>query len=1172
MFTITQSTTVSARGSAWVRARLWGTLLLGLLMLDTSQPAAADERPQTQHVALRELSKQLAEQLKARRTQLYFDLLSATSGPQQVLNDAPDIQLMYIDERGNPVYYTVHNLNAAKTISTDDVWPGGSGGFSLNGSGTVLGELGIWDAGAVLSTHQEYAGRVTQMDSPDSTHYHATHVAGTMIAAGVDAAAKGMSYAATLAAYDWSSDGSEMAAAAAAGMNASNHSYGFITGWYYTGVVWYWFGDITISTTEDYSFGFYGFAARDWDVIAYNAPYYTICKAAGNDRNDYGPGPGGGHYVWDGGWVWSTDTRDLDGGADGYDCIGPKGNAKNIITVGAVEDIPGGYTGPGGVVMSSFSSWGQTDDGRIKPDIVANGVGLYSTDDDANNDYRTLSGTSMSSPNTSGSINLLVRHYEETHNGTTPLASTMKAVVIQTANEAGPDAGPDYMFGWGLMNTLKAAEFIEDDAEGRAMIVEEGLADSEVDTNTVWSNGVIPLRITIAWTDPPGTPPTPSLNPTDLMLVNDLDIRLEHLATSTVYYPYRLDPSNPANAATTGDNYRDNVEHIYVSAPPAGEYELTVSHKGTLASAQYYSLVVNYCCVDSDGDGYGDPDVAENACMDDNCPDDYNPDQADSDSDDVGDVCDNCPDVTNQDQADGDNDGVGDACDNCLTVANPDQANSDTDLLGDACDNCPSVYNPDQTDLDGDDVGDVCDNCPLVYNPGQEDLDCNGVGDACEPECTPALEIEWEAIDYCPGSHLANAGTYTSDGGYVIAGFPPIKGNSCGQQEFEWAGLWSSTSIRGLVQTTDGGYIAAGDYTEDFHNDIYMVKLDATGSVTWQRWNSAGPSKDRANAVCQLSDGSYVAAGYTLSGGYYAGVITKRSAAGQHLWTEVHPGIDTDNRYYDVTETPSGNLVLAGLKHDDLENDDCALYVVTDASGTIIDQYCFDPEPYTSRGSTGPPTTGSGLYAVAIATTNPLTFVFAGYSGSDLFVKLRDQDLNSLATYLYDGSEWSVARDIKTTSDGGFIVAGSTSGLTVGHFLALKLDSDLNFEWDTTFDLTSGGMATFVDETSDGGYMVGGYTYPSYTHHVVKFRPPTTSCCMPPIRGNVDYDPGDAIDISDLVYLIDYMFNGGPAPVCWAEANVDGIGPDDASGIDMSDLVYLIDYMNTGGPPPPSCP
>ena len=102
----------------------------------------------------------------------------------------------------------------------------------------------------------------------------------------------------------------------------------------------------------------------------------------------------------------------------------------------------------------------------------------------------------------------------------------------------------------------------------------------------------------------------------------------------------------------------------------------------------------------------------------------------------------------------------------------------------------------------------------------------------------------------------------------------------------------------------------------------------------------------------------------------------------------------------------------------------------------------------------------------------------------------------------------------------------------------------------------------------DGGAGVG-YQYPAWDGPYC-FTVGYDACCMPPIRGNVDYDPDDAIDIGDLVYLVDFMFTAGPPPPCWAEANVDGLLDDDA--IDISDLVYLIDYMFTGGPPPVACP
>ncbi|MDH4032390.1 MAG: hypothetical protein OEV80_01165, partial [candidate division Zixibacteria bacterium] len=75
-----------------------------------------------------------------------------------------------------------------------------------------------------------------------------------------------------------------------------------------------------------------------------------------------------------------------------------------------------------------------------------------------------------------------------------------------------------------------------------------------------------------------------------------------------------------------------------------------------------------------------------------------------------------------------------------------------------------------------------------------------------------------------------------------------------------------------------------------------------------------------------------------------------------------------------------------------------------------------------------------------------------------------------------------------------------------------------------------------------------------------------TDCCNLPIRGNIDCDSYDLIDLIDLVYLIDWMFNGGPGPVCWREANVDGSGHDSltfetTSEITITDLVYLVEYL-----------
>jgi hypothetical protein len=68
------------------------------------------------------------------------------------------------------------------------------------------------------------------------------------------------------------------------------------------------------------------------------------------------------------------------------------------------------------------------------------------------------------------------------------------------------------------------------------------------------------------------------------------------------------------------------------------------------------------------------------------------------------------------------------------------------------------------------------------------------------------------------------------------------------------------------------------------------------------------------------------------------------------------------------------------------------------------------------------------------------------------------------------------------------------------------------------------------------------------------------------MRGNVDADPADEVTVSDLIYLVDYMFSGGPEPTCPKEADIDG-----SLTIDVSDLIYLVDYMFTGGYAPLPC-
>ena len=505
--------------------------------------------------------------------------------------ETPDGGIVILDRisaSGVPEFKSTLNTNAAKTVKTNHVQAGGRTNLNLTGAGYTIAQ---WDGGRVRTTHQEFTtNRVTQIDGSTTLSAHATHVAGTMVARGASTnGAQGMATAATLRAFDFSNDVTEMAQEANTGLKLSNHSYGTPAGFNYNSSLnrWEWLGDENISMVTDYRFGYYDNTARNWDQIAVNAPFYLMVKSAGNDRNDYTSGT---HWVFrSGNWVSTTQARNADGP---YDCLSTYSCSKNILSVGSVLDIPNGYVSSTGVIISSFSSGGPTDDGRIKPDIVGNGQDLYSCNSTADNAYYTSQGTSMSSPNVTGSIALLNSFYFSKY-ARHMRSSTTKALVLHTADEAGPGEGPDYTFGWGLMNTERAALLIADSLD-RNPIFEKTLGNKDTMMLNLYSNGIEPLRVTIAWIDPAGNVSPPALNNRAIKLINDLDLRIID-SVGTEYMPYKLNYNSPAAAATKGDNLVDNVEQVYIAAPAAGNYRVRVTHKGNLAgnSPQAFSMVIS---------------------------------------------------------------------------------------------------------------------------------------------------------------------------------------------------------------------------------------------------------------------------------------------------------------------------------------------------------------------------------------------------------------------------------------------------------------------------------------------------------------------------------------------------------------------------------------------------
>lgn len=498
----------------------------------------------------------------------------------QEFEDGTVIQLVDVVD-GIPMYYKTHNLGAAITTRANQLWPGGSVGVTITGQG--YDKVSLWDGGAVRTTHQEFnnegSSRVIKGDNASSLSSHATHVAGTIIAGGVNSNAKGMAYQGQVKAYDWNNAESEMSIAALNGMEISNHSWGYIRGWNWTGSTWQWQGTPGISPTEDYMFGFYNNSARSWDAISYNAPYFLMVVSAGNDRGE-GPSNAG-----------QDGNPEKDGGTDGFDCSADWSVSKNTLSVGNAYEVLN-YTGPGSVVINSSSGWGPADDGRIKPDVVAKGTDVYSSTASNNSSYAFYTGTSMSSPNTAGTLALLQQLYQQTHNGERMRASTLKGLTIHAADEAGSHPGPDYKFGWGLVNAERAANIILEDQQQNS-IDEITLANGGEWTREVTVSGGNPFWVTISWTDPPGNIPPASLNPRNPVIKNDLDLKIIGPG-GTTFFPYRLDPDNPSAQATTlTKNYVDNVEKVYIANPAEGTYTIVVDHEGALTASQVFSIIIS---------------------------------------------------------------------------------------------------------------------------------------------------------------------------------------------------------------------------------------------------------------------------------------------------------------------------------------------------------------------------------------------------------------------------------------------------------------------------------------------------------------------------------------------------------------------------------------------------
>lgn len=244
--------------------------------------------------------------------------------------------------------------------------------------------------------------------------------------------------------------------------------------------------------------------------------------------------------------------------------------AKNTLTVGSTDYLDN---------ISAFSSRGPTQDGRMKPEMVAVGSSVYAAS--TTNNYTSGSGTSFSAPAVSGALALLYEQYKNLNGGTTPKGDLMKAIVMNTSRDLG-NPGPDYIFGYGTLDVYRATQVV---AAGNYMT--SSIANGGNNThNIVVPTGTNQLKVMLYWHDKEGTA---SVNPN---LVNNLDLSVDD-PSSTNILPLVLDPSaaNCANVAVQGIDNINNVEQVTINNPASGTFTINVNGTAIPMGTQDYVIV-----------------------------------------------------------------------------------------------------------------------------------------------------------------------------------------------------------------------------------------------------------------------------------------------------------------------------------------------------------------------------------------------------------------------------------------------------------------------------------------------------------------------------------------------------------------------------------------------------
>ena len=425
-----------------------------------------------------------------------------------------------------PENYTGRTLHHSNAIATD--YPTGR---HYDGSNV---HIMLQDDG-VIGPHADYQGRIGAQYLTSNSGNHGDHCAGIIFAAGnIDPKAKGQAFGADLYVYSVSPN--------YPGFSAIPTVYNSL------GI------RITSASYGDGCNAGYNSLARMLDQQVRTYPALLHVFSAGNSGTEncgYGAGTG-----------WGTIT-------------GGHKMGKNVIAAGNLDYQDN---------LASSSSRGPAHDGRIKPDICSKGTDVYSTVNP--NAYEIKSGTSMACPAIAGTLAQLIQAYRELNNGNDPNAGLLKAIMLNTAEDLG-NPGPDFKFGWGRVNALRAVRVIEEVRFDSGVIAQGASATHPI----VVPANTSQVRVMVYWTDYEA-----SVN-TTLALVNNLNITLTDPASSTwqpwVLSHFPLSDSLNKPAARGIDN-RNNMEQVTLENPAAGTYILNVQGATVPQGPQTYYVVYEF--------------------------------------------------------------------------------------------------------------------------------------------------------------------------------------------------------------------------------------------------------------------------------------------------------------------------------------------------------------------------------------------------------------------------------------------------------------------------------------------------------------------------------------------------------------------------------------------------